>query len=177
MKEDARKEDQTNGQSLNVSQDTNWTRCPICNQVWRTCFRYPWYAIWDVKNYYIPRWLLPEQLCPVHVEEIVVDGRGKGKRIMLNQNQLNEMTINGLHCPVCTKKDLEFCDHGQDNEFIWTCKHCKASIITKRSSETSGKLKIKFCSFRKDLGKRKVKKLFQQALAVIDDDTYMLRRM
>ena len=31
MKEEQRKEDRTNGQSLNVSGDTGWARCPICN--------------------------------------------------------------------------------------------------------------------------------------------------
>ena len=54
MKEEPRKEDQTNGQTLNVSEDARWTRCPICNEIWRVWyFRYPFYAIW-VEHYDLP---------------------------------------------------------------------------------------------------------------------------
>ena len=171
MKEDSRKE-----VSLNVSEDAGWTRCPICNEIWRIWyFRYPFYAIWDVEHYDLPSGVIPEQPCPVHAEVIVVDGRAKGKRTILNQDQSKEMSENGLHCPVCKNK-MKLTDHIKETD-SWTCKGCKASIITEQSSTIDGNMEIKYCSFREDLGKRKPDKLLQGPSGLLENDTYKLKKM
>jgi len=177
MKEDPRKEDRRRSLSLNVSQDNGWARCPICNEVWRIWhFRYPFYAIWDVEHHDLPSGLIHEQPCPVHVDEIVVDGRAKGRPTVLSQDQLKEISENGLHCPVCKNKNLKLTDHIQETE-SWTCRSCKASIITEQPSAIDGNMEIKFCSFREDLGKRSSKKFSRKKLGILDNGTYMLRRM
>jgi ribosomal protein L37AE/L43A len=182
MKEDPTKEDrmkqaETHNQSLNVSEDAGWARCPICNDVWRIYyFRYPFYAIWDVEHYDLPSGVIPEQPCPVHVDEIVVKGRAKGKRTILNQDQLKEMSENGLHCPVCKNKNLKLIDDIQETHY-WTCKGCKASIITELSFTIDGNIEIKFCSFREDLGKRKPDKLFKGPSGLLKNGTYKLKTM
>ena len=170
MKKDPRKE-----VSLNVSEDAGWTRCPICNEIWRIWyFRYPFYAIWE--HYNLPSGVIPEQLCPVHADEIVVDGRAKSRQTIINQDQLKEMSETGLHCPVCKNKNLKLTDHIQETD-SWICKGCKASIITEQSSTFDGNMEIKSCSFRKDLGNRKHKKFFREKLGILDNGTYMLGRM
>jgi len=177
MEEQPRKEDQTNGQSLNVSEDAGWRRCPVCNNIWRIWhFRYPFYAIWDVEHYDLPSGAIPGQSCPVHAEVIFVDGRAKGKRTILNQDQSKEMSENGLHCPVCKNKNLKLTDHIQETD-SWTCKGCKASIITEQSSTIDGNMEIKYCSFREDLGKRKPDKLLQGPSGLLENDTYKLKKM
>ena len=172
MKEEQRKE-----VSLYVSDDAGWTRCPICNEIWRIWhFRYPFYAIWDVEHYDLPSGAIPGQSCPVHAEVIVIDAMAKGKRTILNQDQLKEMSECGLHCPVCKNKNLKLTDHIRETE-SWTCKGCKASIITEQSSSIDGNMEIKYCCFREDLGKRSPKKFSREKLGILDNGTYMLRRM
>ena len=180
MKEEQRKEEpmtqvETDDLSLHVSKDADWARCPICKDVWRIgYFVYPWYAVWS-KSYSVSP-IIPEQLCPIHMEEIIVDGRAKGQRTILNQDQLKEMSECGLHCPVCKNKNLKLTDHIQETD-SWTCKVCKASIITEQSSSIDGKMEIKYCSFREDLGKRKPDKLFQGPSGLLENDTYKLKKM
>jgi ribosomal protein L37AE/L43A len=181
MREEQVKEDQTNGQSLNVSGDTGWARCPICNDkgrrdIWRTwLFRYPLYVVWEHCG--LPPDGRPgsisEQLCPIHAKEIIVDGRVKGQRIILNQDQLKEMSENGLHCPVCGGGALKLID---SNPSTWTCKRCRALVVTDEVA-TNGKTEIKYCSFRKDLGKRKSEKLPRRNAELLDRSATVIERM
>ena len=169
MKEEQRKEYPTNDQSLNVSGDTGWARCPICNDIWTTwLFRYPLYIVWHHCG--LPPDGRPgsisEQLCPIHAKEIIVDGRAKGQRIILNQDQLKKMSENGLHCPVCEIGELKLIDSKPDS---WTCKRCGALVVTE--------LEIKYCSFRKDLGKRKPEKLPRRKVELLDRGQIEIKRM
>jgi hypothetical protein len=177
MKEEPRKEDQTNGQSLNVSGDTGWTRCPICKDIWRTwLFRYPLYVVWEHCG--LPPNGRPgsisEQLCPVHAKEIIVDGRAKGKRTILNEDQLKEMSENGLHCPVCGGGALRLIDPEPNS---WICKRCRALVVTEEVATSDGGMEIKYCSFRKDLGKRKSEKLPRREAECLDRGAIAIKRM
>jgi len=177
MREKQRKEDQTNEQSLNVSGDTGWARCPICKRIWSTwLFRYPLYVVWehcgtppDGKER-----SLSEQLCPIHAKEIIVDGRAKGQRIILNQDQLREMSKNGLHCPVCGGGDLKLID---PNPNTWTCKRCRALVVTEEVATSDDKMEIKYCSFRADLGKRKTEKLPRRKAELLDKGQVVIEKM
>ena len=42
------------------------------------------------------------------------------------------------------------------NPSSWTCKRCRALVVTDEVA-TNGKTEIKYCSFRKDLGKEKLR--------------------
>ena len=142
---------------LSVSRDAGWARCPICNDVWRIGhFVYPWYAVW-IKIYNPSIVSEQPQLCPIHMEEIIVDGRAKGQRTVLNQDQLKEMSDYGLHCPACEEGVL-----GKDSikGYSWTCRRCRASVIIEQLVANDGRIEIKYCSFRRDLGKRKSMPLF-----------------
>jgi hypothetical protein len=175
-KEDQVKEHKTKYVRLNVSEDAGWARCPICNEVWRTCqFRHPWYGAWDVEHYGLPPGHISEEVCPVHATEILIDGRIKGKRTILNQDELNHITRRGLHCPVCNEKNLELNEQMED-QYSWTCTYCNASIITEQSSTIDGKKEIKYCSYREGLGRVK-KKSFQDILAITNSPAFVVKRM
>jgi hypothetical protein len=181
MKEDPRKEKQvkeneTKDVRLNVSEDAGWARCPICNEIWRTCqFRHPWYGTWDVEHYGLPPGHISEEVCPVHAARILIDGRIKGKRKILNQDELNNMTKRGFRCPVCNEKNLELSEWMEDQNYF-TCMCCNASIITEQSSTIDGKKEIKYCSYREDLGRVK-KKSFQDILEITNSPAFVVKRM
>jgi len=179
MEEDSRKEEpmtevETYDLDLSVSRDAGWARCPICNDVWRLgYFVYPWYAVWT--NSYDPSNVSKQlQLCPIHMEEIIVERRAKGKRTILDQDQLNEMTENGLHCPVCGRRTLKLI-HPRPN--TWTCRRCRASVVTDQVATSDGRIEIKYCSFREDLGKRKPEKLPQREFGCLQKGTFRIERM
>jgi ribosomal protein L37AE/L43A len=176
-KEDQMKQDETLNQWFRFPNDRGWARCPICNDVWNTwIFRYPLYAVWHHCG--LPPdgrpGTISEQLCPIHAKEIIVDGRAKGQRIILNQDQLNEMTENGLHCPVCGRRTLKLI-HSRPNS--WTCRRCRASVVTDQVATSDGGMEIKYCSFREDLGKRKPEKLPRRELGWIDKGATVINRM
>ena len=177
MKEDPRKEEpmkqvETYDLRLSVSKDAGWARCPICNDVWRIgYFVYPWYAVW-IKSYSVSS-SIPEKLCPIHTEEIIVDGRAKGQRTILNQDQLKEMSEYGLHCPACEEGALE---KDSFEGYSWTCRRCRASVIVEQLVTSDGRIEIKYCSFRRDLGKRKSMPLFEVPCS-LEYETYKLKKM
>ena len=177
MKEEQRKEEpmkqvETDDLSLHVSKDAGWARCPICKDVWRIGhFVYPWYAV-SSKSYGIS-FITPGQLCPIHMEEIIVDGRAKGQRTILNQDQLKEMSDYGLHCPACEEGALE---KDSIEAYSWTCRRCRASVIIEQLVTNDGRIEIKYCSFRRDLGKRKSMPLFRVPYS-LEYGTYRLKKM
>ncbi|HVP79515.1 MAG TPA: hypothetical protein VMV04_16640 [Thermodesulfobacteriota bacterium] len=119
-----------------IKNPENWARCPICNVIWNITTEFlggSGYFRWEVEDCDLPPGKLPERLCPDHVEEIVVDGRKKGIKRTLYQDQLNEMKLNGLHCPVCKGKDLRSQGFLLDpqpklQEFCLKCNQCHALI-------------------------------------------------
>jgi len=176
MTKKQREEYQTNGQSLNVSGDTGWTRCPICKRIWSTwLFRYPLYVVWEHCG--LPpdgkEGPISEQLCPIHAKEIIVDGRAKGKRIILNEYQLEKMSENGLHCPACGGEVLKLID---SNPNTWTCERCRALVVTEEVATSNGKMEIKYCSFRVDLGKRKSEKLPRRKAELLNKGAAVIER-
>ena len=178
MKEEQGKEYQTNGQSLNVSGDTGWTRCPICNVIWNSSLVVSgsWYPRRPVKDCDLPLENLPEKLCPDHVEEIVIDGRRKGIRRTVYQDQLNEMNKNDLYCPACRSEDLQY--QGEQLDFrdklpksIWICNDCNALIIPAMRysyDENDVDAKIVYCFYREDLQTKELNEVWPDILRIID---------
>jgi hypothetical protein len=179
MKEEAKKEQMkqipTFDPRLNVSRDAGWARCPTCKEIWRIwCFEYPWYAVRDVEHHGLPSEPVSERFCPIHTEEIIVDGRAKGKRTILNQDQLKEMSEYGLHCPACEEGALE---KDSFEGYCWTCRRCRASVVIEQVVTSDGRIEVKYCSFRKDLGKRNSIPLFPVPYGYLDFDSYTLEKM
>ena len=144
--------------ALNTSptEDTNWARCPICNVIWDTrSVLYGWYVSWDFRHC-LPPTELTEQLCPDHVGSILVDGRRKGIRRTLYQDQLNKMDRGAWCCPVCKSKDLQ-CKTELPRrkkgfyETVWICADCEALIIVGVRIRRGVKTYV-YCSYREDLG-------------------------
>ena len=173
-KEEPMKQVETYDLDLSVSRDAGWARCPICNDVWRLgYFVYPWYAVW-IKSYNPSNVSKQPQLCPIHMEEIIVDGRAKGQRTVLNQDQLKEMSECGLHCPACEEGALE---KDSIEAYSWTCRRCRASVIIEQLVTSDGRIEIKYCSFRRDLGIKKPMPLFPVPWGLLEHDTYKLKKM
>jgi hypothetical protein len=142
--------------SMSSTEDTNWARCPICNVIWDTrSVLYGWYVSWDFRHC-LPPTELTEQLCPDHVGSILVDGRRKGIRRTLYQDQLNKMDKGAWCCPVCRSKDLQ-CKtvlprrKRRFYETVWICAYCEALIIV-GVRVRPGVQKHVYCSYREDLG-------------------------
>jgi len=107
------------------------------------------------------------------MEEIIVDGRAKGQRTILNQDQLKEMSECGLHCPACEDGALE---KDSIEAYSWTCRRCRTSVIIEQLVTNDGRIEIKYCSFRRDLGKRKSMPLFAAPLS-LEFGTFKLKKM
>ena len=119
-----------------IKDPENWARCSICNVIWDSFPEYlggSWYFRWPVQDCDLSPKKLPEKPCPDHVEEIVVDGRKKGIKRTLYQDQLNEIKQNGLRCPVCGGVDLRrqgWCEDPKPKlqELCLKCNQCHALI-------------------------------------------------
>jgi hypothetical protein len=160
-----------NRKDLNTSptEDTNWARCQICNVIWDTgSVLYGWFISWDF-SHCPPPTELTEQLCPDHVRSMVVDGKRKGIRRTLNQDQLNKMDDGGLCCPVCKSKDLQCKTElpGRKKRFyetVWICPHCETLMLVGVRVRHGAKMHI-CCSYREDLDNKEVTeawRLFQE---------------
>ena len=84
------------------------------------------------------------------------------------------MSKNGLHCPVCGEEALKLID---PNPNTWTCKRCRALVVTEEVATSDGKMEIKYCSFRTDLGKRKTEKLLRRKAELLDRGQVVIERM
>ena len=151
-----------NRKDLNTSptEDINWARCPICNVVWNTkSVLYGWFISWDFRDC-LPPTELTEQLCPDHVRSILVDGKKKGIRRTLSQDQLKKMDEGAWRCPVCKNDDLEFKTvlPGRKKRFyetVWICTDCEALVIV-GVRVRHGVRKHVYCSYREDLDNKMV---------------------
>ncbi len=173
-----RKENQSNEESLNVSEDTGWACCPVCEEIWRTWFfRYPFYIVWEHFGFPPkgdPNGHVPERRCPIHAKEIVVDGRAKARRTIVDQDQMKEMSQNGLYCPACKKGALRMFGNKPNS---WICDECKALVVIEMVVSKYGELEIKSCSFRRDLGERKPDKLFSRQVEFLEKSTIRTEQM
>jgi len=183
MKEDQTKKDQPQeGQSkkdhtrevnLNVSDDTHWAWCPLCND------------IWDTKRllYGFARCLppddgecddplakkLPNELCPDHAEETVVDGRRMGMKKALSRKQLDEIRNQyERYCPVCKGRDLEWKVSLHPNflginESVLSCRKCHALILLgllyTRDANDDTWIELMYVLYREDLQTKEQKEL------------------
>jgi Zn finger protein HypA/HybF involved in hydrogenase expression len=162
---------------IEIKDGESWARCPICNVIWDTSLvLYGCYFSWDVENRPLPPAKLPQKLCPDHVEEIVIDGRRKGIRRTVYQDQLNEMNKNDLYCPACRSEDLQY--QGEQLDFrdklpksIWICNDCNALIIPAMRysyDENDVEAKIVYCFYREDLQTKELNEVWPDILRIID---------
>lgn len=157
----------------------SWTRCPICNVVWDTSSVSggSWYPPRPVKDSDLPPEKLPEKPCPDHVEEIVVDGRRKGIKRILQTDQLYEIKNNGMHCPVCKGKDLR--SQGwyegprpERDEVVYKCNQCHTLILVGIQFWTDGEEKfekIAYVSYREDLETKELNEVSPDIARIIDN--------
>ena len=172
MKEDPKKEDEmnkdeTNDRSSNYWKSAPWVRCPFCDTVWDSGdVQYGfWYFDGRPIDVGPPPTDLPEKLCPDHASEIVVDGRRRGMKRTLCQEQLDDMRRSDLYCPVCKGKDLRWlCGCTEEHlypglhEEACECKQCRALILFKLRFTSSDKDEVgqlEGASYREDLQRKK----------------------
>jgi hypothetical protein len=178
-KEDEIKKEETDDKTSNYWKSAPWARCPFCDTVWDSSDVQ--YSFWyfdgrpiDVGPAPID---LPEKPCPDHAKEIVavdVDGRRKGIKRTLCQEQLHDMRSNDLYCPFCRGKDLRWlcgCNEEHLNpglhEEACECKQCHALILFKLRFTSSDKNEVGWLvsvSYREDL---KTKKELNEAWNII----------
>jgi hypothetical protein len=161
-----------------INDGESWARCPICNVIWDASFVSCGfcYIPWQVKDCGLPPAELPQKLCPDHVEEIVVDGRRKGIKRSLYQDQLNEIKKNGLRCPVCKSEDLQWGDELDNDrtgldEALWKCNQCHALILLGGRFKDDGKDEdgeLVHVFYREDLETKELNEAWPDIMRIID---------
>ena len=161
-----------------IKNQENWARCPICNVVWHTSsvFGGSWYPRRPVKDCDLSPEKLPEKPCPDHVEEIVVDGRRKGIKRILQRDQLYGIKNNGMHCPVCKGKDLTSQDwyegpSPERDELVNKCNQCHTLILVGIqfwSDDEEKYEKIAYVSYREDLETKELNEVLPDIARIID---------
>ena len=111
---------------------------------------------------------LPDELCPDHAPEIVVDGRRMGMKRALSGKQLDEIRKDYWRCPVCRGKDLEekvglHPNLLGMNESVLACRKCHALILLgllyTRDANDDTWIELMYVLYREDLQTKEQKEL------------------
>ena len=164
--------------STRSTEDTNWARCPVCNVIWDKSFLLHgfWYIRWTLDYDSVPPAKLLEAPCPDHVEEIVVDGRRKGIKRTLYQDQLNEIKKSYMLCPVCRGWDLRWQDQAVPDqiglcESVLTCSDCHALILLGGRFKDDGKDEdgeLVHVFYREDLETKELNEAWPDIMRIIE---------